>query len=118
MGERARRLTARWEYVWMTAWMGDANEVIAPQLLLPKRPHVTFGKVDVLAPHWKLNGLTEYAVRAGTTCAVVIDDEMTDGDVVSRHLRIPTLTIAPNPEIGLTDVEVKAAHEFLEAHHG
>lgn len=76
-----RLLTLGCELVWATAWMHDANEVIAPLLGLPPLPVADLPKaplddpVDIL--HWKTAALT--AVAAGRHF-VWVDDEISDID--------------------------------------
>ncbi len=83
-----RLLALRCQPVWATAWMADANEVIAPLLGLPSWPVAELPEApgedhgDLL--HWKTRPLVEAATGRPF---VWVDDEITglDRAWVARH---------------------------------
>lgn len=89
-----RLLALPCELVWATAWMGDANEVIAPLLGLPQLPVADLPDApeedvpDLL--HWKTRALVHLA--AGRPF-IWVDDEIGDLDRawVARHHPGPAL---------------------------
>ncbi|MFF2846456.1 HAD domain-containing protein [Streptomyces sp. NPDC058001] len=105
--------------MWATAWMEDANEVIAPLLGLPELPVTDlpdepdlpdYGPVGVL--HWKTRALVEAA--AGRPF-VWVDDEITerDRDWVSDHHRGPALLHRVDPGTGLTETDFPVLDAWL-----
>jgi hypothetical protein len=109
-----RLLALGCELVWATAWMADANEVIAPRLGLPELPVAELGEVpDADDPiwtrsaagaalGWKTRALVEQA--AGRPF-VWLDDEITDADRawVATHHPGPALLHLVDPRRGLTE---------------
>ncbi|WP_328907800.1 HAD domain-containing protein [Streptomyces sp. NBC_00234] len=102
--------------VWATAWMEDANEVIAPLLGLPELPVADLpdapetDEADLL--HWKTRALVEAA--AGRPF-VWVDDEITDLDRawVSRHHRGRALLHRVRSTIGLTASDFAMVGQWL-----
>lgn len=102
--------------VWATAWMADANEVIAPLLGLPRWPVAELpeapleGHGDRL--HWKTRALVERA--AGRPFAWV-DDEITGVDRawVARHHPGPALLHRVDPVTGLTAADFTVLGSWL-----
>ena len=102
--------------VWATAWMEDANEVIAPLLGLPELPVADLpeapetDEADLL--HWKTRALVEAA--AGRPF-VWVDDEITDLDRawVGRHHRGRALLHRVHSTIGLTASDFAMVGQWL-----
>lgn len=112
-GPRLRGLPC--DLMWATAWMDDANEVIAPLLGLPELPVVDLpeaeeGGTDVL--HWKTRALVR--VAAGRPF-VWVDDEITDRDRawVSAHHEGRALLHGVDPGIGLTVTDFAVLDNWL-----
>lgn len=124
-----RLLALACEMMWATAWMGDANEVIAPLLGLPELPVVDMGELpgvddpvwteqdEAAELHWKTRALVE--VAAGRPF-VWIDDEITEVDRtwVCGHHPGPALLHRVASETGLTDPDLAAVEEWLRAASG
>ncbi|MDT0566033.1 hypothetical protein RM704_00785 [Streptomyces sp. DSM 3412] len=115
-GPRLLRLTC--EPMWATAWMDDANEVIAPLLGLPRWPVVELPEApeedrgDLL--HWKTRAL----VRAAAGRSFIwVDDEITDLDRVwvARHHPGRALLHRVEPERGLTAADFTVFQGWLRA---
>ncbi|MDX3852745.1 HAD domain-containing protein [Streptomyces sp. AK02-01A] len=102
--------------MWATAWMDDANEVIAPLLGLPELPVADLPDTpeqdedDVL--HWKTRALVEAA--AGRPF-VWVDDEITEVDRawVATHHRGQALLHRVHSERGLTDMDFAVLDDWL-----
>lgn len=121
----ARLMAMPCDLVWATAWMGDANLVIAPILGLPELRVADLGAVPglddpVWGGHdeaarlgWKTRGLVEQA--AGRPF-VWLDDEITDIDRswVSAHHPAPALLHRVDPAVGLTDLDLNTTQAWLE----
>ncbi|MFF9038827.1 hypothetical protein ACF090_25535 [Streptomyces sp. NPDC014892] len=113
-GLRLLRLTC--EPMWATAWMDDANEVIAPLLGLPRWPVVDLpeapeeDRADLL--HWKTRALVRTA--AGRPF-IWLDDEITDLDRawVARHHPGRALLHRVEPEVGLTAADFTVLRGWL-----
>jgi len=115
------------ELMWATAWMADANEVIAPLLGLPPLPVVDLGELpgashtgppdDDTAPlNWKTRALV--AVAAGRPF-VWLDDEITrvDRAWVAAHHPGPALLHRVDSHGGLTDADLAAVAAWLTVPH-
>jgi len=104
------------ELVWATAWMDDANEVIAPLLGLPHLPVADLPDVpeedQAGLLHWKTRALVEAA--AGRPFAWV-DDEITelDRDWISAHHSAPVLLHRVDPTTGLTEADFVLIEHWL-----
>lgn len=110
-----RRLAALpCDLVWATAWMSDANDVIAPSLGLPDLPWVEWPEPseedeqderDGL--HWKTRAMVRWA--AGRDFAWV-DDEITRADHVwvAAHHPARALLRRVDAEQGLTEADFVA----------
>ncbi|MDX3640447.1 HAD domain-containing protein [Streptomyces sp. MB09-02B] len=113
-GLRLLRLTC--EPMWATAWMDDANEVIAPLLGLPRWPVVDLpeapeeDRADLL--HWKTRALVRTA--AGRPF-VWVDDEITalDRAWVARHHPGRALLHRVEPEVGMTAADFTVVQGWL-----
>jgi hypothetical protein len=102
--------------MWATAWMEDANAVIAPLLGFPELPVTDLPDgpeaYEVGLLHWKTRTLVE--VAAGRPF-VWVDDEMTDRDRVwvSTHHRGQALLHRVDPTTGLTNTDLAVLEEWL-----
>jgi hypothetical protein len=126
-GPRLRALPC--ELVWATAWMADANEIIAPRLGLPELPVAELGEVpDVDDPvwspspagaalSWKTRALVEQA--AGRPF-VWLDDEITDADRAwaGAHHPGPALLHRVDPRQGLTERDYATVASWLREQAG
>jgi hypothetical protein len=111
-----RLLALPCDLMWATAWMSDANRVIAPLLGLPELPVVDLPVApEVDEPgvlHWKTRALVD--VAAGRPFAWV-DDEITDLDRawVATHHRGLSLLHRVDSTIGLTETDFTALDDWL-----
>jgi len=113
-GPRLQALSC--ELMWATAWMQDANEVIAPLLGLPTLPVVDLpdapeqDETGVL--HWKTRALVETA--AGRPF-IWLDDEITDLDRawVSANHPGKALLHWVDSTIGLTEADFVLLDDWL-----
>jgi HAD domain in Swiss Army Knife RNA repair proteins len=110
-GERLVRLGETYELVWATGWEERANEHL-PHLLGLGRQYPTLG-FD-FAPqwgsaHWKVSAIERYAANRP---AAWIDDNFNEAcRSWAAERNAPTLLVATDPALGLTDQHV----EQLEA---
>lgn len=106
-GEHLRELETAFELVWCSGWEEKANEYLPLALGLPgPLPHLTFDSVATCAVgHWKLAAIEAYA-GADRPVAWIDDahDEACDAWAAGRAG--PTLLVATEPAIGLTDDHV------------
>jgi hypothetical protein len=111
-----RLLALPCELRWATAWMEDANDVIAPLLGLPKLPVVGLPAApeeeDPAVLHWKTRALVEAA--AGRPF-IWLDDEITDVDRewVAAHHCGHALLHRVDSKVGLTDADFAALEGWL-----
>jgi hypothetical protein len=111
-----RLLALPCELVWATAWMADANEVIAPLLGLPALPVADLPEAPEEDPvgllHWKTRRLVELA--AGRTF-VWVDDEITalDRAFVAAHHEGRALLHRVDRMVGLAGADVAAIDAWL-----
>lgn len=111
-----RLLALRCDVMWATAWMQDANEVIAPLLGLPELPVVDLPAAPMADQpgvlHWKTQALVETA--AGRSF-IWIDDEISDLDRawVSAHHCGPNLLHRVDSEVGLTEADFVVLSDWL-----
>jgi hypothetical protein len=104
------------ELMWATAWMHDANEVIAPLLGLPRLPVLELPqwesdyRDDGL--HWKTRVL---AAHAGGRPFAWLDDELTERDRawVARNHAGPALLHRVESGQGLTTADLAAVASWL-----
>ncbi|MCR3750876.1 HAD domain-containing protein [Lentzea californiensis] len=111
-----RLLALGCDLMWATAWMHDANAVIAPLLGLPQLPVADLpdapleDEAGVL--HWKTRALVEIA--AGRPF-VWVDDEISDLDrvwVAERH-REGALLLRVDSATGVTDADFVRLEAWL-----
>jgi hypothetical protein len=112
-----RRLLAMpCELVWATAWMDEANEVIAPLLGLPQLPVADLPEsawVDAVGVlHWKTRALV--SVAAGRPF-VWVDDEITELDTewVLRHHPGRALLYRVDSARGITEADLAFIENWL-----
>lgn len=111
-----RLLALGCELVWATAWMHDANEVIAPTLGLPPLPVADLPEAPLEDPvdtlHWKTAALI--AAAAGRRF-VWVDDEISDIDRawVSAHHAGSALLHRVDPRSGLTEADLAQIRGWL-----
>jgi hypothetical protein len=116
-GHGPKLLALPCELVWATAWMSDANEVIAPRIGLPDLPVVDWPDESVDegrdGVHWKTRGLVAWA--AGRPF-VWVDDEIADADRawVSGHHPGEALLYRVDAGEGLVDADFEAIGRWLE----
>ncbi len=115
-GHGPRLLALPCDLMWATAWMHDANEVMAPLLGLPELPVADLpdapeeDEPDVL--HWKTRTLVETA--AGRPF-VWVDDEISDLDrawVAAQHQGQALLHRVDSTN-GLTDTDLTTLADWL-----
>ncbi|MBO0774983.1 MAG: hypothetical protein J2P34_01605 [Actinobacteria bacterium] len=113
-GERLRALPC--DLIWATAWMHDANKVIAPLLGLPQLP--VAGLPDAPAEdlagrlHWKTRALV---ATAGGRPFAWLDDELTDLDHawVTAHHPGWALLHHVDSAVGLTGADLAIVEDWL-----
>jgi len=121
-GPRLQALSC--EIMWATAWMHDANDVIAPLLGLPGLPVVDMGELPSIDdPVWseqdeaaELNWKTRTLVQTAAGRPFVwLDDEITDVDRtwVSAHHPGAALLHRVDSQTGLTDPDLAVVEEWL-----
>lgn len=111
-----RLLALSCDLMWATAWMEDANHVIAPLLGLPELPVVDLPP----APEEDLTGVLHWKTRRLVEVAdgrpfVWVDDELTDLDRawVSAHHRGRALLHRVDAKLGLTDPDFALLDDWL-----
>jgi hypothetical protein len=115
-GEHLRALAADFELVWCTGWEEKANEYLPRALGLPAPlPHLTFERdVGRANAHWKLAAIEAYA---GPSRALAwVDDAHDEGCAAWATARAaPTLLVATEPAVGLTDAHVAELLAWAQA---
>jgi hypothetical protein len=112
-----RLLALSCDLMWATAWMHEANEVIAPLIGLPELPVVDLpaweDEFERAELHWKTRTLVELA--AGRPF-VWIDDEITDTDKdwVAAHHPGRALLQRVESEYGITEADFAEVVEWLQ----
>jgi hypothetical protein len=111
-----RMLALGCDLVWATAWMHDANEVIAPLVGLPSLPVAELPEAPLEDPvdtlHWKTAALVTAA--AGRRF-VWVDDEISDIDRawVDVHHGGSALLHRVDPRSGLTGADLAQIGDWL-----
>ncbi len=111
-----RLLALPCELMWATAWMDEANEVIAPRIGLPQLPVVGLPEwteeAEAEEVHWKLPTLIE--VARGRPF-VWLDDEISEADEawVAAHHPGPALLVRVVPADGLTEGDFARVEGWL-----
>jgi hypothetical protein len=108
--EHLLRLAQTFELVWCSGWEDKADEHLVHALRLPARlPFLTFSRAPSTA-HWKLDGVVAHA---GDRPAAWIDDAFDDECRAWAAARdAPTLLVATDPAVGLTERHVEALEEW------
>lgn len=104
-GIRELHESGRVEIRWLTTWAHDANRSLRQLLELPEFP--VAGEPDYAGAWWKL----PCAVRAAGEKRPLIwtDDDLDYSDTARRWAAdLGTLTIAPDPAVGLTPADLDA----------
>jgi hypothetical protein len=117
-GSRLARLHATFECVWCTGWEDRAGEHLPRLLDLPPGwPHLTFPDEPALAAHWKLPAIERYA-GPDRPVAWIDDahDETCEAWATARPG--PTLLVATDPAVGLTDEHVETLLSWARAASG
>jgi hypothetical protein len=113
-----RLLALGCELVWATAWMHDANEVIAPLLGLPSLPVADLPEAPLEDPvgtlHWKTAALV---AAADGRRFVWVDDEISDIDRawVGTHHGGSALLHRVDSTAGLTEADLAQIGNWLKA---
>ena len=106
-GAHLRRLAGAFELAWCTGWEEKANEYLPLALELPgPLPCLRFDGVAKEADaHWKLTAIDGFA---GPHRAVAWIDDAHDHSCHAWALqrRVPTLLVATQPAVGVTDAHV------------
>lgn len=116
-GHGPRLLALPCDLMWATAWMHDANAVIAPLLALPELPVADLPEApeedEAGVLHWKTRILVEIA--AGRPF-IWVDDEISDLDrawVTAQH-QGQALLHRVDSAIGLTDTDLATLDDWLQ----
>jgi hypothetical protein len=107
-GEHLRRLSSVYELAWCSGWEEKANEYLPVALDLPTPfPYVRFEPVARLVEaHWKLAGIDMFA-GAERPLAWVDDAHDERCEAWARGRPGPTLLLATEPSVGLTERDVE-----------
>ncbi len=117
-GPRLARLRATFECVWCTGWEDRADEHLPRLLGLPTGwGHLSFPQEPVPAAHWKLGAIEAYT---GPDRAVAwIDDAHDDTcEAWAANRPGPTLLVATDPAVGITDAHVETLLSWARAASG
>jgi hypothetical protein len=114
-----RLLALGCELVWATAWMHDANEVIAPLIGLPPLPVADLPEAPLEDPadtlHWKTAALV---TAADGRPFVWVDDEISDIDRawVHEHHAGSALLHRVDPRSGLSEADLAQLGDWLASY--
>lgn len=102
-GEWLRQLAVPFDIVWATGWGNDANRLIAPVLGLPRFPAL----IPSRRPFYPAEKVQHVVALAGHRILAWVDDDFADSALRwTADRRTPTLLIAVDPSIGLTERHV------------
>ena len=94
-----RELASQFRVVWATAWMTEANRLLAPRLGMPELPFITFPPIT-FQPLDKLPAVISFVADLPF---VWIDDALEpEAHEWADRRRAPTLLIDADPAVGLT----------------
>jgi hypothetical protein len=116
--DRLARLHPAFECVWCTGWEDRADEHLPHLLGIPRGwPHLTFPEEPLAAAHWKLSAIDAYAGRDRPLAW--IDDAHDDTCHAWAARRSgPTLLVATDPAVGITDEHVETLLSWGRATSG
>ncbi len=98
------------DLVWCSGWEDKADEHLLPALGLPVRPPFLTFSAPTSAVHWKLAAVERHA---GDRPAAWIDDAFDAScHAWAAARRAPTLLVATDPAIGMTDAHVGRLERF------
>ena len=102
--EHLQRLGRAYEVVWCSGWEEKANEHLVGALALGgPLPYLTFPVADG-ARHWKLSSIEDHAAHRALAW---VDDAHDAGcHAWAARRAAPTLLIATDPAVGLSDAQV------------
>jgi hypothetical protein len=102
--EHLQRLRAAYEVVWCSGWEEKANEHLVTALGLgAPLPFLTFPRTED-GRHWKLAAIEAHALDRPLAW---VDDAHDDGcRTWAAARRAPTLLVATQPPVGLTELDV------------
>jgi hypothetical protein len=114
-GQCLRELAAEFELVWCTGWEDRANDYLPYALGLPgPLPLIAFDKFDrPPAAHWKLAGIDAYA-GADRPLAWIDDAHDPRCTDWADARPAPTLLLATDPAVGLTEDHVSELRAWAE----
>ena len=118
-GEHLRALAREYELTWCTGWEERANDYLPFALKLPGPLRcLTFGAADKIpAAHWKLAAIDAFA--GPSRSLAWIDDSHEDSCERWAHERPgPTLLVATQPAIGITDEHVATLVDWASGRAG
>lgn len=112
-----RKLAERFEIVWATTWMEQANDELGPHLGLPKLAAVPFTgaeqALDTPEFSWKLPAVERYA--AGRPFAWVDDSLREDAIAWAAERAEPVLVLRPEWLHGLDEEHLEALLAFADS---
>lgn len=113
-------LADRFELVWATAWVHDANKLIAPAVGLPELPVVDLSHLECDFSSKHIPKLATVARYAGNRPFAWFDDEFrvpADIDWAAERTKTlaPTLFMPINPAVGIMQGDIDAVSAWLEA---
>jgi hypothetical protein len=115
-GDHLQTLADDFDLVWCTGWEERANEHLPRALALPgPLPYLVFGDATVPSPagHWKLEAVEAHA---GERPLAWIDDSFNEPCHSWAERRpAPTLLVATDPPVGLTDGHVERLRRWAQA---
>ena len=117
-GHRLARLAETFECIWCTGWEDRADEHLPGLLGLPRGwAHLTFAAEPGEGLHWKLEAIEAHA---GPDRAVAWIDDAHDASCErwAATRPGPTLLVATDPAVGITDEQVAALQRWASAVSG
>jgi hypothetical protein len=115
IGERLGRLADQYDVVWATGWEDRANDHLPRILgLAEDLPFLTFdGEARFGSAHWKIAAIDRYAGDRPLAWVDDCIDERCQAWAVERSA--PTLLVATEPDLGLTDKHVETLLGWVRA---
>ena len=113
--DRLARLDPAFECVWCTGWEDRADEHLPHLLGIPRGwPHLTFPEEPLAAAHWKLSAIDAYAGRERPLAWIDDAHDETCRAWAERRAG-PTLLVATDPAVGITDEHVETLLSWAAA---